>query len=1385
MRLGRSKKRGVWGRVTAGRKPRRTVAPLQRFMAEPLECRFMLAGMVMGTVYHDINSDGIRNATEAGLSGWVVYADLNDNKLLDKNEQFAITSSSGVYTLSELPAGVVIIREQIREGWKPVLPALGFRSLTVVDQKTSKFNNFGNHREGNPTAFPFVESIALIAPSPTDTSVLGFNVRFNQPVTGVDASDFVPAYSGVTLASPLSVTVTGRSELYTVVIRGINGSGTLGLNLVDNGSIHNKFGLPLTVRNAAATFATQKSFPAGSSPRSLALGDVNADGNLDIAVANYLLDGTVSVLLGDGEGTFQPPRPFATGLYPQAVLLADTNADGEWDLVVAHGLLNGAVSVLQGAGDGSFQQGNNETDLTVEVLKGGSGYAVGTTTVTIAPPRKPGGFAATARPSIGSVNTVSGVIIGIDIVSPGSGYAVGEVANVSIGSTAPNQAGQGATAIATTQQAYATGAYPNAVSLIPGETETSAGLVVSNGMSNTVSVLLSDGANGFSPQKTFATGIHPYSVKSGDINRDSYIDLAVVNYGSNTASVLFGKARDEYEDQQTFATGRGPRSLNLTDMNNDGALDMIIANRLDNTASLIVGNAIVGGSQETFGQQKTFATGVTPETVAVSDVNGDGLPDIVTANTGDSTASVLLGGNAFQLQQTFATGNGPASIVVEDINHDNRPDLIITNQNDHTLSVLLGNGNGNYTGPVATINSSLSSNAPVIQSVVAGDRVVTVTWAAPASGAVITDYIIYFSNNGTTWTRWSRQAATNLSAVVTGLTNGVVYVFKVGARASDGSIYASGVCAPLTPSPAVPSAGRIESVIGGNGQATLKWYPPLNNGGLPISDYIVSFSDTNGFSWTTLEPSGISEIQVLSGGAGYTPSTTTVTVSPPRSNPLGAATARAVIGSDQKLGEVVGIQILTYGKGYLPGEECLVTIRSTAVPQGKNATARVSLRTASTALSTVIRGLTNATPYVFKVAAVNSKGVGEDSTASLPITPTPDAPSAVSIAGVQNGSVGVSVTWTAPLNNGGAKISNYIVSYSGNNGMTWTTFVRPSSTALSALVTGLSKGTPYQFKVAAVNSAGIGLSSLSSSSVVFGQAVPSAVSIRSVVASNTSVTVAWNAPRDNGGTPLTDYAVEYSSDKGIVWNTTDTAAKRNLIRSSSTDLSAVILGLTNGTAYVFRVRAVNSTGTGEASNFPSATPSASVPSPVLIETAVPGNRSATVTWSAPLNAGIGQITGYILSYSTNAGATWAVFNRPQSGALVAVVTKLTNKITYLFKVVAVNGRGAGVAGNFSLPTQPISDLPDAVVITAVVAGNSSAMLAWSLPKSPSPVTNYVIKYSSNNGATWATFIQPTSIDRSAVVTTLLKGRWYIFTVTAVNAFGTGPASGLSARMTPT
>ena len=82
----------------------------------------------------------------------------------------------------------------------------------------------------------------------------------------------------------------------------------------------------------------------------------------------------------------------------------------------------------------------------------------------------------------------------------------------------------------------------------------------------------------------------------------------------------------------------------------------------------------------------------------VADLNGDGIPDIVTANYGSDTVSVLLGnGNGtFQPQQTFAAGSGPASVAVADLNGDGKLDLVVGNRNASTVSVLLGNGNGTF-----------------------------------------------------------------------------------------------------------------------------------------------------------------------------------------------------------------------------------------------------------------------------------------------------------------------------------------------------------------------------------------------------------------------------------------------------------------------------------------------------------------------------------------------------------------------------------------------------------------------------------------------------------------------------------------------------------------
>src|SRR5207237_9432461 len=90
-------------------------------------------------------------------------------------------------------------------------------------------------------------------------------------------------------------------------------------------------------------FETARSYGVGSAPLSVIVTDINADGFLDLTVANRL-SGTVSVLLGKGDGTFYGAQNYAAGSRPYAVAAADFNGDGFPDLVVAN--YSGTVTVL-------------------------------------------------------------------------------------------------------------------------------------------------------------------------------------------------------------------------------------------------------------------------------------------------------------------------------------------------------------------------------------------------------------------------------------------------------------------------------------------------------------------------------------------------------------------------------------------------------------------------------------------------------------------------------------------------------------------------------------------------------------------------------------------------------------------------------------------------------------------------------------------------------------------------------------------------------------------------------------------------------------------------------------------------------------------------------
>ena len=205
----------------------------------------------------------------------------------------------------------------------------------------------------------------------------------------------------------------------------------------------------------------------------------------------------------------------------------------------------------------------------------------------------------------------------------------------------------------------------------------------------------------------YPTGNYSVSVATGDFNSDGIRDLAVTNLNDNTVSILRGTGTGTFSSQTAFPAGSLPRGIAAADVNGDGILDLVVTNVGTPTISVLIGLGSGGHGNGTFATPVSYGAGFENRGVAVTDIDHDGHPDIVTA--GRTSVAVLLNQQSAGMWGTFPAATlypTPSSwgVAVADFNGDGNPDIAAGDWLDARVDIYLGDGHGTFAAgtPVTT-----------------------------------------------------------------------------------------------------------------------------------------------------------------------------------------------------------------------------------------------------------------------------------------------------------------------------------------------------------------------------------------------------------------------------------------------------------------------------------------------------------------------------------------------------------------------------------------------------------------------------------------------------------------------------------------------------------
>ncbi len=269
-----------------------------------------------------------------------------------------------------------------------------------------------------------------------------------------------------------------------------------------------------------------------------------------------------------------------------------------------------------------------------------------------------------------------------------------------------------------------------------------------------IGVLLNNGDGTFQPAVVYDSGgYNSYAVAVGDVNGDGKPDVVITNTcetsdcSGGSISILPGRGDGTFQSPVSYSSGENAYSVAIGDVNRDGIPDIVVGTCIASYSGCSDGKlaVLLGTGHGSFQPAVTYDSGGSGAwSVALADVNRDGKLDIVVANW--AGAGVLLGNGdgTFQPAVVYDSGSANAyALAVGDVNGDKKLDLVLTHVGGRTVGVLLGNGDGTFQAP--TMYEAGPAPLSVAISDVNGDGRLDL---AVASGSGSNGYVDVLVGNG-------------------------------------------------------------------------------------------------------------------------------------------------------------------------------------------------------------------------------------------------------------------------------------------------------------------------------------------------------------------------------------------------------------------------------------------------------------------------------------------------------------------------------------------------------------------------------------------------------------------------------------------------------------